>query len=118
MGETRTQAEVTGESSSDCAQGVYSIGSDGRDQLVHEYTGDDYGLDDIHLFFGIGQPESPLDGDGEFVLALNDREVRQLKVMADAHSFDHPEDFISMCLDIHRFASGRGTGRFRFRANF
>ncbi|MFZ0486072.1 MAG: hypothetical protein WAL83_03670 [Arenicellales bacterium] len=109
---------MSGKSRSKPVEGVYSINPDGMDQLAHEFTGEDYGLDDIHLLFGIGQPESPLDGDGEFILVLEDREIRQLKVMADAQSFDHPEDFIIMCLDIHRFASGRGTGPFRFRANF
>lgn len=100
------------------AEGVYLMNPDGANQLVHEHTGEDYGLDDVYLFFGIGRPESPLDGDGDFVLVLDDAEIRQLKVMADAHSFDHLEDFITMCLDIHRFASGRGAGPHRFRANF
>jgi len=109
---------MSGESLPDPIEGVYSPNPDGVDQLVHEYTGEDYGLDDIHLLFGIGQPESPLDGDDEFILVLEDREIRQLKVMADAQSFDHPEDFIIMCLDIHRFAAGCGAGPFRFRANF
>lgn len=95
--------------------GVYGMHSLGVEHLVHEFTGEDYGLDDIHVLFGLGSLEST---DEWISLTLSGSEIRQLKVMADAQSFDHPEDFIAMCLDIHRFAAGADGATFRFRADF
>jgi hypothetical protein len=77
------------------------------------YTDEDYGLEDIHMLFGLGRLEST---DEVVALTLNGREIRALKAMADAQSFDHPEDFITMCLEMHRFAAPLGDGPFRFHA--
>lgn len=97
------------------ADGVRFVEESGRVHLVHEYTEDDYALEDIHELFGLGSLES--GSEGEIVLVLSGSEIRNLKAMADAQSFDHPADFIAMCLDIHEFAAGRGDGPFRFRAD-
>ena len=93
--------------------GVYAVDQSGRTRLVHELTEEDYGLADIHDSFGLGRLEA-LDRGG-VEIALDGGEIRWLKVMADAESFDHAEDFIQMCLDIHRFASPLGPGPHRFR---
>lgn len=106
---------MNGTTSDQAPEGVYGPDPEGRDALVHAYTGEDYGLDDVHFFFGFGRLDSAAD---EVVLTLSGDEIHELKIMADAQSFDHPEDFIAMCLDIHNFATGRGAGPFRFRANF
>ncbi len=97
------------------AGGVRFTDESGSEHLVHAYTDDDYGLEDIHMLFGLGRVES--DSDDEMVLILTGSEVRILKTMADAQSFDHPEGFITMCLDIHAFATGLGAGPFVFRAD-
>lgn len=91
--------------------GVYCDDGSGAERLVHEYTDEDYDLEDIHRCFGLGRLESD---DGGLALSLVGDEIRRLKVMADAQSFDHPEDFIIMCLDIFRFASSLGPGPHRF----
>lgn len=94
------------------AGGVRFTDESGAQHLVHEYLDQDYELDDIHELFGLGTLESSTSD--TVVLVLRGNEVRSLKAMADAQSFDHPEGFIAMCLDIHGFASGRGDGPFRF----
>lgn len=94
--------------------GVRFVDPSGDEQLVHEYTDDDYGLEDIHALFGLGHLESD-DGD-EVALTLSGGEIRSLKAMADAQSFDHSGDFIAMCLAIHGCVAGLGDGPFRFRA--
>lgn len=94
--------------------GVRFTDAAGWEHLVHEYTAEDYGLEDIHMLFGLGRLEA--ESADEVVLVLNDSEVRTLKTMADAQSFDHPGDFIAMCLDIHGFLTDQGEGPFRLHA--
>ena len=91
--------------------GVYGSDGSGVERLVHEYTDEDYDLEDIHGCFGLGRLQTV---DGHRALLLDDKEIRRLKVMADAQSFDHPEDFIMLCLDIFRFASPLGPGPHQF----
>jgi hypothetical protein len=43
---------------------------------------------------------------GDAVVELDSKEIRELKVNADAYSFDYDEGFIAMCLDIERHFSG------------
>ncbi len=101
----------------DRAPGVYARGADGRDRLVHLYQGGDYDLGDIAEIFRLGTP-----GDGEneddTALVLNRKDLRTLKTMADAYSFDYEEPFIEMCLEIHRFALEVPGETVRFTANF
>ncbi len=87
----------------------------GIEQVVHTYVDDDYDLEDIHMLFGLGRLE-PNDDD-RITITLTGSEVRNLKVLADAQSFDHPEGFITMCLDIHAFAADRGEGPFVFHGD-
>lgn len=97
--------------------GVYTKDADGNVQLVHAYQGGDYGLEDISDNFQLGRLELPLQGD-ETVLSLDAAELRRLKTMADAYSFDYEEGFIEMCLEIQRFAFSRPGTTFQFVANF
>lgn len=105
---------MTDDLPNDDAGGIRFVDSSGTEHIVHAYIEDDYGLADIHVLFGLGSLES--QSDDEVVLVLSNNEVRTLKAMADAQSFDHPEGFIAMCLDIHGFAAPRGEGPFVFRA--
>ena len=65
---------------------------------------------------------APGGGGNETVLVLTAEEVRTLKTMADAYSFDYEEEFIEMCLEMTLFAErlvgGEGGGEVRFTANF
>jgi len=95
----------------DFTSGVYYADVSGSERLVHEYTDADYDLADINGCFGLGSVEAV---SGSLAITLDAAEIRRLKVAADAESFDHPEDFILMCLDIHRFAADLGPGPHRF----
>ena len=83
---------------------------------VHRYQGGDYGLEDISDLFLLGRLE-PAPGDDDR-LVLTPAEIRELKVMADAHSFDFEPGLIELCLDLHRFAIQRRESRFVFVADF
>lgn len=82
----------------------------GTEHIVHTYMDNDYSLEDIHALFGLGRIDA--SDDNEVVLSLTGSEIRNLKALADAQSFDHPEGFISMCMDIHAFVADRGPGPF------
>lgn len=101
--------------------GVYALDAHGRETLVHLYQGGDYELGDIVEFFQLGRLEEA-DGEDETVLVLTAKELRTLKTMADAYSFDYEEPFIEMCLEMQRFADQFGGGpagtEMRFTANF
>ena len=97
--------------------GVYARGADGRERLVHLYQGGLYDLGDIAEIFRLGTPEDS-EIEGEAVLILNRKDLRTLKTMADAYSFDYEEPFIEMCLEMHRFALTLPGETVRFTANF
>jgi hypothetical protein len=97
--------------------GVYGTDANGKRRLVHRYQGGDYGLEEIAEYFQLGQPESA-EGDADSVIVLSAAEVRDLKAMADAHSFDYEEGFIEMCLEMQRFAANLPGDSFQFTANF
>jgi hypothetical protein len=84
---------------------------------VHRYQGGDYGLEEIAEYFQLGQLESA-EGDADTVIVLSAAEMRDLKVMADAHSFDYEEGFIEMCLEMQRFAANLPGDSLQFMANF
>ena len=91
--------------SQDQTSGVYAVDEDGGLTLLHEYQDGEYSLDDLVEEFGFGQIQGEAEsGDASIVLVA--REIRELKLNADAYSFDYNEGFIAMCLDIERFASG------------
>lgn len=95
--------------------GVYGIGADGRSQRIHLYQDGDYALEDIVEYFGLGRLE-PEERAQEVAIVLTAREMRELKVMADAYSFDYEEGFIEMCLELHRFSTAHPAESFRFTA--
>lgn len=97
--------------------GVYSNGSDGNQRLVHRYQGSDYGLEQIVEYFELGSVESA-EPEGHTVVILSATEMKQLKTMADAYSFDYDEGFIEMCLEMQRFVAKLPGDSFRFTANF
>lgn len=95
--------------------GVYCTDDSGGETLVHTYQSEDYDLEDIHMLFGLGRMDS--GNDDEVVLSLTGSEAGNLKALAHAQSFDHPEGFITMCLDIHAFVADRGEGPFVFHGD-
>ncbi len=103
--------------------GVYGVDRDGREQQVHPYQGGPYTLSGVVHLFDLGRLEESGGGnEAETVLVLTAEEVRTLKTMADAYSFDYEEVFIEMCLEMALFADqfvgGEGEGEVRFTANF
>lgn len=99
------------------AAGVYAVDADGHATLVHEYQMGDYGLEQVYELFRLGRLEEPDEG-GQTALVLEGQELRELKLMADAHSFDYEEEFIEMCHAMARFAVEHPAERLRFVANF
>ena len=93
--------------------GVYCLHESGETSLVHAYTDEDYELFDIIELFAVGEMTSLDDAEG-VVFTLPRTKLRPLKVQADAESFDHPEDFIEMCLDIYRFGHQTTEDPLRF----
>lgn len=91
--------------SQDQTAGVYAIDDDGGLTLLHEYLSDEYSLEDLLEEFGFGRTETGREN-GDAIIVLNAEEIRELKVNADAYSFDYDEGFIAMCLDIERSATG------------
>ncbi|MDX1434641.1 MAG: hypothetical protein R3286_19525 [Gammaproteobacteria bacterium] len=89
----------------DQAPGVYAVDEQGGLTLLHEYQNEDYSLDDVQESFGLGAVERGDDAHGA-LLVLDAKEIRELRVNADAYSFDYDEGFIQMCLDIDRYYSG------------
>ncbi len=94
------------------APGVYAIDDQGGLTLLHEYQDGEYSLEDLLEEFGFGRAEEDSDN-GDAVIVLDSREIRELKVNADAYSFDYDEGFIEMCLDIERYATGVEGDRVR-----
>ena len=94
---------------------VTALGAKGETVGVHEYQDGDYVLADVRDAFGLGRMET--DETGHPVLVLRPDEVRQLKPLADSHSFDYEEGFIELCLDMHRFATGSSAPEIRFRSD-
>lgn len=101
--------------------GVYWLGDDGEVYLVHRYQGGDYALADITAYFGLGEAArltSPALAEVTEGLHLRSAELRELKVTADAQSFDFEPAFIEMCLEMYRFAFKRPESAHLFVSNF
>jgi hypothetical protein len=92
--------------------GVYAVDEDGGLTLLHEYQEGEYSLEDLIEEFGFGQMDGGTEN-GDEIIVLTPKEIRELKVNADAYSFDYDEGFIAMCLDIDRFASGNADESLR-----
>ena len=86
------------------------------DRLIHRYAGGDYGLGDIPELFALGS-EIGAPADHERIV-LTAAEIRELRTMADAYSFDFETGLIELCLDLHRFAQERRETRFVFDQDF
>ena len=97
--------------------GVYGTDADGRTVLVHSYQGGNYRLSEIIDIFQLGCLQ-PVAGQDRPALVLNRTELRTLKTMADAFSFDYDESFIEMCHEMHRFAQAQPGEEQAFVANF
>lgn len=97
--------------------GVYALDDEGAPVLVHAYEMGEYGLEQVRELFQLGRVESSPEDDNT-LLALEAREIRELKAMADAYSFDYEEEFIEMCHAMARFAAAHPAQRFLFAANF
>ncbi len=98
------------------ALGVYANDAKGELSLVHAYIDGDYGLEDVAECFRLGGLSS--EDSGPTALVLSFKEVKQLKTLADANSFDYEPGFIEMCLDMHRFAMSETQEQFCFLGNF
>ncbi|MDZ7786682.1 MAG: hypothetical protein U5K73_00635 [Halofilum sp. (in: g-proteobacteria)] len=96
--------------------GVRCVQPDCGEPLVHRYEGGDYGLEDIPELFQVGRVAS--DPDGPERIELRAEEIRELKVLADAYSFDFEGGLIQLCLDLHRFALDRREDTFTFVQDF
>ncbi len=95
--------------------GVYAVAPDGTLRQIHLHQGGEYALTDIIEFFELGTAIEELAVD---ILEFNRQELRTLKTMADAYSFDYPQEYIEMCLEIHRGAEGLDGDLVRFYGNF
>lgn len=74
--------------------GVYRRDASGALHRVHAYLDDGYALEDVRELLAIGTACGP------GCLQLSRHELRTLAITAHAQSFDHAEEFISMCVDI------------------
>lgn len=97
--------------------GVRCVEPDLGDTPVHRYQGGDYALEDIPELFQLGRVVSEPD-DPAVRLALSADEIRELKVMADAYSFDFEVGLIDLCVDLYRFAIERRERAFVFVQEF
>ncbi len=97
--------------------GVRCVEPDLGDVPIHRDQGGDYALDDIPELFNLGRLESGPD-DAVVRVALSADEIRELKVMADAYSFDFEVGLIDLCVDLYRFASERREKAFVFEQTF
>ena len=107
---------MTDSAQDNAVPGVYSADANDVLRLVHHYQGGDYGLEDIVEYFRLGELDTA-SGDA-VVVKLTAKELHQLKVLADAHSFDFEAPFIEMCLELERFGVAVPRERYSFLANF
>ena len=94
------------------APAVRWLRPDSGHQVVHEHAGGDYGIEDIPELFQLGTAGD--DPEGRERVTLTAAEIRELKVLADAYSFDFEPGLIELCLDLHRFAQERPEREFVF----
>lgn len=99
------------------APGVYLYTDGATPLMVHAYQEGDYGLEDIAEYFGLGQITASADAE-PIELMLDTRDLRQLKINADAYSFDFEQAFIEMCLEMARAGLAAGCDPCRFVGNF
>ncbi|MDZ7829010.1 MAG: hypothetical protein U5K33_05825 [Halofilum sp. (in: g-proteobacteria)] len=83
-----------------------------EERPLHEHSGEDYGLADIPTLFQLGRIVA--DTGGRERVRLSAAEIRELKVLADAYSFDFEPGLIELCGELHRFAVDRREREFEF----
>jgi hypothetical protein len=82
--------------------GVYATAPSGSETLVHAYLNEAYALSDIVEVLQYGSlQENP---EGETVLTVTRKDIRDIKNTVDASSFDYDDGFVEMCLDMAAFA--------------
>ncbi|HJS31976.1 MAG TPA: hypothetical protein VJ924_08280 [Alphaproteobacteria bacterium] len=81
------------------SEGVYARLPNGEAFLVHAYLDANYAMAEIAECFKLGRLEEHAGG---IILTLTRKELRDLRNLADAYSFDYDAGFIEMCLDIYR----------------
>jgi hypothetical protein len=94
---------------------VTTTAPDGSVLTVHVYAGEelgeDYSFADIVEAFALGTPV-------EAGLEFTRKELRDLLNLANAYSFDHPEGFIEMCLEVARTAANLPGDKLTFHGDF
>ncbi len=108
---------VSGDGEQDFGPGVYFEGVGGERSFVFAFQGGNYRRADITRIWQIGRVEGGART-GESIIVLERGELRKLKTLADAFSFDYDEEFIEMCHEMQRFAAAQAGERFRFVATF
>ena len=96
--------------------GVYTVSGDSQRTLVHAYQDGEYTLRDVFDLAGLGIIEQTPGG--VIKITLTQKELRQLKAWSDAYSFDYDEEFIEMCLALHRYAHSVPADEIVYFANF
>ena len=96
--------------------GVYAVSDDSQLTLVHAYQEGEYMLQDVFDLAGVGIIKQ-IPG-GITKITLTQKELRQLKAWSDAYSFDYDEEFIEMCLALHRYAHSAPADEIVYLANF
>ena len=99
---------------------VTTTAPDGSVATVHVYAGEelgeDYSFADIVEAFGLGTPVEASPGATR--LEFTRKELRDLLNFANAYSFDHPEGFIEMCLEVARAAATLPGEKIVFHGDF
>ncbi|OAB60995.1 hypothetical protein AY599_18020 [Leptolyngbya valderiana BDU 20041] len=100
--------------------GIYGAAPDGSLERIAEDASaawdGDWTLADLIELFGLGRIAA--EDDDSLTLLLAQNELRQLKPLADAQSFDHDEGLIAAMLAMARFAQGRRDAQIAFVQRF
>jgi hypothetical protein len=82
--------------------GVYARAASGDETLVHAYLNEAYALSDIVEVLQYGTMQD--SAEGETVLTVTRKDIRDIRNTVDASSFDYDDGFVEMCLDMATFA--------------
>jgi hypothetical protein len=82
--------------------GVYAKAASGDETLVHAYLNEAYALSDVVEVLEYGTMQD--NAEGETVLTVTRKDIRDIKNTVDASSFDYDDGFVEMCLDMAAFA--------------
>ena len=96
--------------------GIYITGPGGQETLLLTYMGGDYTLHDLPDFFAIGKVFEWEDGAPG--LEVTGHEARQIKVQADAHSFDFDEELVELCYALEQATTDDANAVYKLRQTF